>query len=67
LQGVAGFAQFIANQREDIAMHFCLTGQYSPQALNNIMDSPIPAQIAHRKIGDKYATFRGFAVDGVPQ
>ena len=21
-------------------MHFCLTGQYSPQALNNIMDSP---------------------------
>jgi uncharacterized protein (DUF1330 family) len=26
-----------------------------------------PAQIAHRKIGDKYATFRGFAVDGVPQ
>jgi uncharacterized protein with GYD domain len=35
-----GFAQFIANQREDIAMHFCLTGQYSPQALNNIMDNP---------------------------
>jgi uncharacterized protein (DUF1330 family) len=26
-----------------------------------------PAQIAHRKIGDKYATFRGYAVDGVPQ
>lgn len=21
-------------------MHFCLTGQYTPQALNNIMDSP---------------------------
>jgi uncharacterized protein with GYD domain len=21
-------------------MHFCLTGQYSPQALNNIMDNP---------------------------
>jgi uncharacterized protein (DUF1330 family) len=26
-----------------------------------------PAQITHRKIGDKYATFRGYAVDGVPQ
>jgi hypothetical protein len=26
-----------------------------------------PAQIAHRKIDDKYATFRGYAVDGVPQ
>jgi uncharacterized protein (DUF1330 family) len=25
-----------------------------------------PAQIAHRKIGDKFATFRGYAVDGVP-
>jgi hypothetical protein len=35
-----GFAQFTANQREDIAMHFCLTGQYSPQALNSIMDNP---------------------------
>jgi hypothetical protein len=21
-------------------MHFCLTGQYSPQALNSIMDNP---------------------------
>jgi uncharacterized protein with GYD domain len=21
-------------------MHFCLTGQYTPQALNNIMDNP---------------------------
>jgi uncharacterized protein with GYD domain len=25
---------------EDIAMHFCLTGQYTPQALNSIMDNP---------------------------
>jgi uncharacterized protein with GYD domain len=24
----------------EIAMHFCLTGQYTPQALNSIMDSP---------------------------
>jgi uncharacterized protein with GYD domain len=30
----------IADQREDIAMHFCLTAQYTPQALNNIMDNP---------------------------
>jgi len=21
-------------------MHFCLTGQYTPQALNNIMENP---------------------------
>jgi hypothetical protein len=21
-------------------MHFCLTGQYTPQALNNILDNP---------------------------
>ena len=27
-------------QWENIAMHFCLTGQYTPQALNNIMDNP---------------------------
>jgi hypothetical protein len=25
---------------EDIAMHFCFTGQYTPQALNSMMDSP---------------------------
>jgi uncharacterized protein with GYD domain len=29
-----------ANQREDIAMHFCMTGQYTPQALNSIMENP---------------------------
>src|SRR5882672_3279616 len=34
------YACFIAIQREDIAMHFCLTGQYTPQALNKIMENP---------------------------
>jgi uncharacterized protein with GYD domain len=28
------------HQLEDIAMHFSLTGQYTPQALNSIMDNP---------------------------
>jgi uncharacterized protein with GYD domain len=28
------------NQLEDIAMHFSLTGQYTPQALNSMMDNP---------------------------
>jgi hypothetical protein len=27
-------------QPEEIAMHFCLTGQYTPHALKNIMDNP---------------------------
>jgi uncharacterized protein with GYD domain len=26
--------------KEEIAMHFCLTGQYTPRALNNIMENP---------------------------
>jgi uncharacterized protein with GYD domain len=27
-------------QREEIVMHFCLTGQYTPRAINNIMENP---------------------------
>jgi uncharacterized protein with GYD domain len=38
--GKGPYACFIAIQWEDIAMHFCLTGQYTPQALNSIMDNP---------------------------
>jgi uncharacterized protein with GYD domain len=30
----------IAHQQEEIVMHFCLAAQYTPQALNNIMDNP---------------------------
>jgi uncharacterized protein with GYD domain len=29
-----------SHKRAEIAMHFSLTGQYSPQALNSIMDNP---------------------------
>jgi hypothetical protein len=34
-----GFSATI-NPWENIAMHFCLTGQYRPQALKNIMENP---------------------------
>jgi hypothetical protein len=30
----------IAHQQEEIVTHFCLAAQYTPQALNNIMDNP---------------------------
>jgi hypothetical protein len=26
-------------------MHFCLTAQYTPQALNNIMDNPTTSEL----------------------
>jgi uncharacterized protein with GYD domain len=64
-----GFAQFIANQREDIDMHFCLTGQYSPQALNNIMDSPTTSRYEAAKhlieaAGGKLISMYSTAADG---
>jgi uncharacterized protein with GYD domain len=34
------FFTLITNQLENFAMHFCLTGQYTPQALKNIMENP---------------------------
>jgi hypothetical protein len=30
----------IAQQQEEIVTHFCSAAQYTPQALNNIMDNP---------------------------
>jgi uncharacterized protein with GYD domain len=37
----AAYAQLIKlHSKGSIAMHFCLTGQYTPQALNNILDNP---------------------------
>jgi uncharacterized protein with GYD domain len=64
-----GFAHFIATQREDIAMHFCLTGQYSPQALNNIMDSPTTSRYEAAKhlietAGGKLISMYSTAADG---
>src|SRR6202140_926803 len=64
-----GFAQFTANQREDIAMHFCLTGQYTPQALNNIMDNPTTNRYEAAKnlieaAGGKLISMYSTAADG---
>jgi hypothetical protein len=38
---------------EDIAMHFCLTGQYTPQALNSIMDNPTVSRYEAAKNSDR--------------
>jgi uncharacterized protein with GYD domain len=50
-------------------MHFCLTGQYSPQALNNIMDSPAASRYEAAKhlietAGGKLISMYSTAADG---
>ena len=50
-------------------MHFCLTGQYSPQALNNIMDSPKTSRYEAAKhlieaAGGKLISMYSTAADG---
>ena len=50
-------------------MHFCLTGQYSPQALNNIMDSPTTSRYEAAKhlietAGGKLISMYSTASDG---
>jgi uncharacterized protein with GYD domain len=42
-------AQLIATPTGEIAMHFCLTGQYTPQALNHMMDSPTTSRLEAAK------------------
>ena len=37
---VSLISQRLQSKWENIAMHFCLTGQYTPQALKNIMENP---------------------------
>src|ERR1700688_3256806 len=54
---------------EDIAMHFCLTGQYTPQALNNIMDNPTVSRYEAAKTlienaGGKLLSMFSTATDG---
>jgi uncharacterized protein with GYD domain len=54
---------------EDIAMHFCLTGQYTPQALKNIMENPTTNRYeAARKLaeaaGGKLISMYSTATDG---
>ena len=50
-------------------MHFCLTGQYTPQALSNILDNPTTnrQEAAKKSIetaGGKLISFYGTAVEG---
>jgi uncharacterized protein with GYD domain len=56
-------------QRERNAMHFCLTGQYTPQALKNIMENPtISRYEAAKKLteaaGGKLISMYSTAADG---
>jgi uncharacterized protein with GYD domain len=55
-------------KRED-AMHFCLTGQYTPQALNGMMDNPSTnrSEVAKKVIeaaGGKMICFFSVPADG---
>jgi uncharacterized protein with GYD domain len=55
--------------RGELAMHFCLTGQYTPQALSNILDNPTTnrQEAAKKSIetaGGKLISFYGTAVEG---
>jgi uncharacterized protein with GYD domain len=57
------------NGRGEFAMHFCLTGQYTPQALSHILDNPTTnRQEAARKViesaGGKLTSFYGTTVEG---
>ena len=50
-------------------MHFCLTGQYTPRAVNNLMENPTQNRSeAARKLveaaGGKMISFYGMPVDG---
>ncbi|MGH9810131.1 MAG: GYD domain-containing protein [Terriglobia bacterium] len=50
-------------------MHFCLTGQYTPQALNGIMDNPTVSRFDAAKnlleeAGGKLIAMYGTPVDG---
>jgi uncharacterized protein with GYD domain len=50
-------------------MHFCLTGQYTPQALNNIMENPTVDRSENAKkaievAGGKLISFYATAAEG---
>src|ERR1700675_4909574 len=54
---------------EDIAMHFSLTAEYTPQALNNIMDNPTTSRYEAAKnlieaAGGKLISMYSTATDG---
>jgi uncharacterized protein with GYD domain len=59
----------IEQNREYNAMHFCLTGQYTPQALNHIMDNPTVSRYEAAKslietAGGKLISMYSTAADG---
>ena len=50
-------------------MHFCLTGQYTPRAINNLLENPTQnrAEAAKKMVeaaGGKLVSFYGVPVDG---
>ena|SRR3974390_1752542 len=50
-------------------MHFCLTGQYTPKALSNILDNPTTnraeaAKKAIESVGGKLISFYGTPAEG---
>jgi uncharacterized protein with GYD domain len=58
-----------STQREEIAMLFCLTGQYTPRALNSILENPTTnRQEAARKLieaaGGKLISMYSTQADG---
>ncbi|WP_426434332.1 GYD domain-containing protein [Bradyrhizobium genosp. P] len=68
LSGSARKTRFHKTQKEH-AMHFCLTGQYTPRALNAILENPATnRQEAARKVieaaGGKLVSMYSVAADG---
>jgi uncharacterized protein with GYD domain len=58
-----------SHQSEEIAMHFCLTGQYTPKALNHLMENPTTnryeaAQKLIEAAGGKLISMYSTPVDG---
>jgi uncharacterized protein with GYD domain len=35
-----GVASISKTEQQEIAMHFCLTGQYTPRAINSLLENP---------------------------
>jgi uncharacterized protein with GYD domain len=56
-------------QQEEIAMHFCMTGQYTPRAINSLLENPTNnrAEAARKLIeaaGGKLVSFYSVPADG---
>ncbi|UWU91825.1 GYD domain-containing protein [Bradyrhizobium sp. CB1015] len=64
-----GTGSYCQQFRGELAMHFCLTGQYTPRALNAILENPTTnRQEAARKLieaaGGKLVSMYSVAADG---